>query len=230
MTKNPSFVIGRAAALAIAVATIVFAVSLIWEVINLSEFTKNLGYVASIFVAIGVVIMMACFYDVTREQFKIFGLLALVASIIYAPLVIGTYFLQLTTVAQNPLTLSSEVLKAINFKPGSPIFSIDMLGYCFLCLSTLAAGFALTESKDKLLRSLCFFHGALALPTIAGPIISGLYLTTSGETDFTGHYVLLFWCIVFVPIAFLFMRYFKEGQMTPLRSAEGPLKAAELAR
>lgn len=156
--------------------------------------------------------MMACFYDVTREQFKIFGLLALVASIIYAPFCIGTYFLQLTTVAQNPLNLYSEVLKAINFKPGSPIFSIDMLGYCFLCWSTIAAGFALTESKDKLLRVLCFFHGALAVPVIASQFISGLFLTTSGETDFTGHYVLLFWCIVFVPIALLFLRYFKEGQ------------------
>ena len=212
MNKKFSFVIGRAAALAIAVVTIVFAISLIWEVINLSEFAKNLAYVASLLIAISVVIMMACFYDVTREQLKIFGLLALVSSIIYAPFCIGTYFLQLTTVALNPLNLSSEVLKAINFKPGSPIFALDMLGYFFLCLSTLAAGFALAEAKDKVLRALCFFHGALAVPTIASPIISGLFLTTSGETDFTGHYVLLFWCIVFVPIALLFMRYFKEGQ------------------
>ncbi len=40
----------------------------------------------------------------------------------------------------------------------------------------------------------------------------GVFQSTSGEIDFTGHYVLLFWCIVFVPIALLFMRYFKEGQ------------------
>jgi hypothetical protein len=213
MDKSRSFVIGRVAALAIAIVTIVFAISLIWEVINLSEFAKNLGYVASILVAISVVIMMACFYDVTREQLKIFGLLALVSSIIYAPFCIGTYFLQLSTVAFNPLNLSSEVLEAINFKPGSPVFALDMLGYGFLCLSTLAAGFALVEAKDKVLRALCFFHGALVVPTIASPIISGLYLTESGETDFTGHYVLLFWCVVFVPIALLFMRYFKKGQI-----------------
>jgi hypothetical protein len=212
MNKNHSFVIGRVAAQAIAIATIVFAISLIWEMINLSEFAKNLGYVASIFLAISVVIMMACFYDVTSEKIKIFGLLALVSSIIYAPFCIGTYFLQLSAVALNPLNLSSEVIKAINFKPGSPIFALDMLGYCFLCLSTLAAGFALTELKDKVLRALCFFHGALVVPTIAAPIISGLFLTASGETDFTGHYVLLFWCIIFVPIGLLFMRYFREGQ------------------
>ena len=78
MHKNYSFIIGRVAALAIAVATFVFAISLIWEMINLSEFAKNLGYVASIFFAISVVIMMACFYEVISEPLKIFGLLALV--------------------------------------------------------------------------------------------------------------------------------------------------------
>ena len=212
MNKNFSLILGRVAALAIAIATIVFAISLIWEMINLSEFAKNLGYVASILIVIGVVIMMACFYDGTREQLKIFGLLALVSSIIYAPFCIGNYFLQLSIVASNPLNLSSEVLEAINFKPGSPTFAIDMLGYCFLCLSTLAAGFALTEAKDKVLRALCFFHGALAVPTLVGPIMSGMYLSTSGETDFTGYYVLLFWCIVLVPIALLFMSYFKKEQ------------------
>jgi hypothetical protein len=212
MNKNFSFVIGRAAALAMAIVTITFAISLIWEVINLSEFAKNLGYVASLLLAISVVIMMACFYDVTREPLKTFGLLALVSSIIYAPFCISTYFLQLSIVAFNPLNLSGEVLKAITFKPGSPTFAIDMLGYSFLCLSTLAAGFGLAEAKDKVLRVLCFFHGALALPTIASPITSGFFLTTSGEIDFTGHYILLFWCIVFVPIALLFTRFFKEGQ------------------
>ena len=212
MNKNFSLILGRVAALAIAIATIVFAISLIWEMINLSEFAKNLGYVASILLALGVVIMMACFYDATQEQFKIFGLLALVSAIIYAPFCIGTYFLQLSIVALNPLNLSSEVLEAIKFKPGSPSFTLDMLGYGFLCLSTLAAGFALKDAKDKVLRILCFFHGALTIPTIASPIISGLFLTASGETDFTGYFVLLFWCIIFIPIALLFMSYFKKEQ------------------
>ena len=212
MNKSFSLAIGRVAALLIAVETTVFAVSLIWEMIFLSEFAKNLGYVASLLIAPSVVIVMACFYDGTRERSKIFGLLALASSIIYAPFCIGTYFLQLSIVASNPLNLSSEVMKAIAFKPGSPIFAIDMLGYSFLCLSTLAAGFALTEAQDKALRVFCFFHGALAVPTLLGPIMSGMYLSTSGETDLTGYYVLLFWCLVFVPVALLFSRYFKERQ------------------
>lgn len=109
------------------------------------------------------------------------------------------------------IRVSGEVMKAINFVPGSLTFAIDMLGYGFLCLSTLAAGFAFEEAKDKVLRVLCIFHGALAVPTWASPIISGIFRSTSGQTNDTGNYVLLFWCAVFVPIALLFARYFKKG-------------------
>jgi len=210
LNKNFSFIIGRTAALSIAVETTVFAISLIWELMSPSEFAKNLGYIASFLLAISVVIMMACFYDIA--QAKIFGLFALVSSIIYAPFCISTYYLQLSIVAFNPLNLSSEVLQAITFKPGSLTFALDMLGYGFLCLSTLAAGFALTEEKDKVLRILCFIHGAIAIPTFAAPIISGIFRSSGGQTNDVGSFVLLFWCLIFLPIALLFMRYFKEEQ------------------
>ena len=210
LNESMNLRLGRVSSIATGIITTVFAISLIWEMINLSEFTKNLGYVSSILIAIGVVLMMACFYNVTQKKLKIFGLLALVSSTIYASLCISVYFLQLSIVASNPLKLTSEVLEIIIFKPGSPTFAIDMLGYCFLCLSTLAAGFALRESKDKALRVLCFLHGTLATPPLFGALMSELYLSESGEADFTGYFVLLFWCIVLIPIALLFAKYFKE--------------------
>jgi hypothetical protein len=212
MNRNFSFGLGRAAALSIAIETIVFAFSLIWGLLFDTEFDQNLGYVASLFLAVSVVILMACFYDRTRESLRIFGLLALVAAVIYAPLCISNYFLQLSIVAFNPLHLSGEVLQAIEFKPGSLAFALDMLGYGFLCLTTLAAGFALVKARDRALRALCFFHGALAVPTFAAPIMSGIFLSTSGQANDIGSYILLFWCIVFVPIALLFMRHFRDGQ------------------
>ena len=146
-----------------------------------------------------------------QGQYKIFGLLGLAAALIYAPFCISTYFLQLSIVAINPLGLSAEVIKALQFEPGSPMFALDMLGYGFLCLSTLAAAFALVKTKDRMLRTLCLFHGGLALPTFLAPIISGLFQSTSGEVNNTGSIVLLFWCAVFLPIAILFMRYFKTS-------------------
>jgi hypothetical protein len=200
------------AARSIAAETIVFALSLIWEMVSPTAFATNLGYIASLLIAASVVVLMASFYDGMREPLKIFGLLALVSAIIYAPFCISTYFLQLSIATFNPLALSSEVMKVITFKPGSPTFALDMLGYGFLCLSTLAAGFALTEAKERILRAFCFFHGAIAVPTFAAPIISGIFRETSGQTNDVGSYVLLFWCVVFVPIALLFSRYFKVEQ------------------
>jgi hypothetical protein len=212
MNRNMDLAIGRAAALSIAIETLIFAFSLIWGVIFHTEFDQNLGYVASLFLAVSVGIMMACFYAGLPEKLKILGLLALAASILYAPFCIGTYFLQLSIVALNPLNLSGEVMKALDFVPGSPTFALDMLGYGFLCLSTLAAGFALTEKIDRVLKVLCFFHGALAVPTVAAPIISGIFRSTGGNANDSGSFVLLFWCVVFTPIALLFMRYFINNQ------------------
>ncbi len=210
MNKNFSFTIGWMAALSITIETMVFAFSLIWGVLFHTEFDQNLGYLASLLLAISVVTLMSCFYDSIQEQLKIFGLLALVSSVIYASFCISNYFLQLSIVALDPLHLSSEVLKAIDFVPGSPMFALDMFGYGFLCLSTLVAGIALVEERDKLLRAFCFFHGALAVPTFAAPIISGIFSSTSGQPNDIGSYVLLFWCAIFVPLALLFMRHFKE--------------------
>jgi hypothetical protein len=89
--------------------------------------------------------------------------------------------------------------------PGSPTFALDMLGYAFLCLSTLAAGFTLT---DRVLRVLCFVHGELALPTLAAPIVSGVFRSTGGGANDIGSWILLFRCALFTPMAILFARYF----------------------
>ncbi len=54
-----SSVVGRVAAICVAVETIVFGFSLIWGLIFHSQFDQTLGYVASFFLAPTVVVMMA---------------------------------------------------------------------------------------------------------------------------------------------------------------------------
>jgi hypothetical protein len=211
MNKQISSAIGRIAAIFIVIETIVFAFSLVWGILFHSDFDKDLGYIASLLLAISVVILMGCFYEHLRDEYKTIGLLSLAAALLYAPLCISNYFLQLSIVALNPLDLSGEVLNALRFVPGSPTFALDMLGYGFLCLSTLAAGFAFKDPRDSALKFLCFFHGALALPTIAAPIISGAFRSTGSQANDTGSYVLLFWCVIFVPLSSLFARFFRRN-------------------
>jgi hypothetical protein len=149
MNKKTSATTGQIAAISITIETIIFAFSLVWGIAFHSDFDKNLGYSASLLLAISVVILMCCFYENIREEHKTIGLLALAAALLYAPLCISNYFLQLSIVALNPLDLSGEMLMALRFVPGSPTFALDMLGYGFLCLSTLAAGFALLDARQR---------------------------------------------------------------------------------
>lgn len=136
-------------------------------------------------------------------------MLALVAAILYASFCSGNYSLQLAVFTTNPLSHPEDVLKLVRFVPGSPTFALEMLGYVFLCLSTLAAGFTITKSTDRALKILCLVHGAIALPTLASPILSGIFRSSGGGANDIGSYILLFWCALFTPLAVLFARYFR---------------------
>lgn len=210
MQERLSSVIGYRAAIAVSIETILFAISLILGLTVRSSFETTAGYVICIFLAASVIVMMAAAYVRSPEGHRILGLLALSAAIVYAPFCMATYFVQLAVVAQNPLTLPPDMLTLVAFVPGAPLFAIDMLGYAFLCLSTLAIAFTLRDSRDKVLKVLCIVHGALVVPTLAGPIISGLYRSSGGQTNDVGNWVLLFWCALFTPIPLLFARLFRR--------------------
>ena len=205
--------IGQYAAIAVTIETLVFGLSLIIGLAIPSQLGPIIGYVTCILLAACIVVMIASFYLQTEGDRKIYALLALIASILYAPFCIGNYYIQLAVVATNPLMHPPEVLKLITFAPGSSTFALDMLGYTFLCLSTLAAAFALTDRKDKALRVLCIIHGAIVVPTAAAPIMSAVYRSTTGSANDVGSYVLLFWCALFTPIPILFVGCFAESNL-----------------
>jgi hypothetical protein len=211
MQKNRVAVVGTYASIAVAVETAVFAFSLVLGLATRSMVGPVIGYIACIFLAVSVVALMCSVYLHAAAELRVFGLLGLAASILYAPFCMGNYFLQLSVVLTNPLNHPPEVLKLIGFVPGSTTFALDMLGYALLCLATLAAACTVADPRDRALRLLCFVHGALALPTIAAPILSGLFRGVGGQSSDTGSYVLLFWCALFIPLAILFQRMFRRG-------------------
>lgn len=210
MQKESTTVVGLYASAAVAIETVIFAASLVLGLMVRSELGPIIGYVVCILLAASVVALMSSVYLRAASEQRVFGLLALAAAILYAPFCMGTYFLQLSIVATNPLSHPPEVLKLIAFVPGSAAFALDMLGYSFLCLSTLAAAFTLPDPRDKALRVLCITHGAIAVPTLAAPILSGLFRSTGGQSNNIGSFVLLFWCALFTPIAILFRRVFRR--------------------
>jgi hypothetical protein len=209
--KSAELRFGKAASYSAAIVTVIFGVSLIVGLVDRSPVWPAIGYGASGILAISVVALMAAVYSRIASGPRLFGLLGLVAAVLYAPLCLSNYFLQLAVVSTNPLQHPKEVLKLIAFVPGSPTFALDMLGYFFLCLSTLAVAFTITDQRDRALRVLCMVHGAVAVPTIAAPIISGMFRSSGSQANDVGSYILLFWCALFTPIALLFARSFRES-------------------
>ncbi len=207
---NPNGVtqVGFWASIAVAAETILFAASLIAGLAG--GLGPTLSYVASVFLAPCVAGMMAAAYRLSPAALKIFGLLGLACALVYAPFSMSTYFLQLAVVAGNPLGYSPESLSLIAFVPGSATFALDMLGYVFLCFSTLWVAFTLLNPKDRALRVLCIIHGFLAVPTVAAPLMSSMYLSPGGQASTAGSWVNLFWCVLFAPIAVLFAAFFRR--------------------
>jgi len=152
-------VVGYRAAIAVSAETILFAVSLIIGLSVRSSVGPIAGYIICIFLAASVIVLMAAAYLRVPEEHRILGLLALLAAIVYAPFCMGNYFIQIAVVARNPLNLPQEVLRLVTFVPGSPMFALDMLGYAFLCLSTLAVAFTILDPRDKPLLFAAMFRG-----------------------------------------------------------------------
>jgi hypothetical protein len=138
---------GNRAAVFAAVETILFAVSLIVGLTIKYSIGMIAGYIICIFLAATAIVMMAAAYMRAPDARRILGLLALSSAIVYAALCMSTYFIQLAVVAPNSFGFSPGVLGIITFVPGAPLFALYMLGYVFLCLSTLATNACCTSHK-----------------------------------------------------------------------------------
>lgn len=75
----------------------------------------------------------------TTDTALSWSLIGLCFAVAYSVLVAITYFTQLTVVRSNVEALAEGALRLIEFSPGSWVFALDMLGYSFLILATLAA-------------------------------------------------------------------------------------------
>ncbi|HZY82092.1 MAG TPA: hypothetical protein VFE50_21355, partial [Cyclobacteriaceae bacterium] len=95
---------------------------------------------------------------------RIFSHVALVFATIYTALISTNYYVQLTLVAPHLISGEIESVRFLVFTPfDSFLYSVDILGYSFMSLSTLFAGFAFQKGP---VRSFLIANG-LILPFIA---------------------------------------------------------------
>jgi hypothetical protein len=139
--------------------------------------------VPSLFLGVTFVLMMGSVHRQAPADRKIWSQTALVFAIMYGTLICMNYFVQLTLVA--PALYRGDVSDSV--RPflfnvfNSFTYSVDLLGYSFMSLSTLFAAFVfMGAGLEKVVRWFLFANGLImpfiALQTFYHPLIWGASL------------------------------------------------------
>ena len=165
------------------------------------------SYFFSILIPLGLVLMLAGFARTAPVGHTVAGSCALVFGGMYALCNTIVYFVQLSVVATTPLGAQAAAL--LDFQQFGMFFSLDLLGYGLMALSTFFAGLALvpTLREEKVLRWLLLAHGAFAPPCFILPAL-GIFSTSMSGANWIGTVLLEVWCLYFLPVGLLSLRYF----------------------
>lgn len=194
-------------------STVLFGCAVFLGLLGVSS--KTFAYLVCLPLALSFVVMIACIHYQAPRDKRIWSLVGLCFAVAYASLTTLVYYVQLSA-ARN---YSAELLPFI-FTPGSVFFAVDMLGYGFMCLATwFAAGvFGSQDSLSLWIRRLAVFHGWLVFPTLIAPaLLPSPSLSAPEAHGVWGSLVLVFWCLVFAPLAYLVARHFRAMRLEPKR-------------
>ncbi|MEI9920889.1 MAG: hypothetical protein WDO14_19155 [Bacteroidota bacterium] len=121
----------------------------------------------SLFLGIAFLILMVSVHYHASEDKKIWSHIALVFATIYATLISINYYVQLTLVVPHLLQNEIEGIRPFLFTPfDSFLYSVDVLGYSFMSLSTLFAAFVFTK-KDEVNARWFMIANGLLVPFLA---------------------------------------------------------------
>jgi hypothetical protein len=203
--------LGYWSSVAVTVWVAAFAAELVWYLVAPSKAANIVSSIVCLLLAPSYVIMIACTPLASREGSRAFTRAALALAAMYAVLCASVYYLQLSVLRLGTFPASADALSMLRFTPGSPAFALDMLGYTFMCLSTLVLVPAITgKGAVKALKIFCAIHGFLAVPTLVFPALQFSQQGT-GSSDSFGSLVLLVWCVIFIPIPIIYSRLFRRA-------------------
>lgn len=173
--------------------------------------TTSLTFVVCLLLAPAFISMMVAVHYQASAGKRIWSHLGVAFAILYAVMVTITYFVQLSVVRLNSQPALPEVLRPFQYTPGTVFFAIDILGYSFMALSTLVAapvfgGDRLSIGIRRWFRLQGLFLPGLIVPVL--PIFSG---ATAGSGDKAGAWILIGWCVAFLPLSTLVATYFRRA-------------------
>lgn len=181
--------------------------------------TLTVSFSAAMLLAPAFVAMMVSIALQAAPEKRVWGQLGAAFATIYAVMVTITYYLQLAVVRSGDGGPSAEVLQLLEFSPGSALFAVDMLGYGFMTLATLASAPVFVGSGlNRWLRLWFTAHGLMVVPTLLAPLMMGG--GAAGESDAIGSLVLIGWSVFFLPLAGLVVIHFRRQLREPPPASE----------
>lgn len=163
------------------------------------------SFITSFGIAVSYLILANSIKTFVSKEKKVFANIAISIATVYCTFASIIYFTQLVPTVRLQL-MSEENLKIFANYPGSLFFALDMLGYAYLCLSLFFVALAI---KKGLLKTFLYVHTILFLiPTFCVPFLKMFYTQINNTQNSEGSLVLVGWGIVFIPICFLFLKYF----------------------
>lgn len=122
-------------------------------------------FIPLILLAPTVVILMACIHYVTPESRKVFGLIGIAFSSVYAAIISTNYYIQLFVVRLNLLNAELEGLNLLVMpNPHSIFVALETIGYAFLSLAMLFISPVFTGGKlERWIRRVFVFGGVMGV-------------------------------------------------------------------
>ena len=167
-------------------------------------------YLSSIFIAFSFVAMMCAFAAMGKKETKAAANTAMIFAGMYATVILLVYFAQLTTVRLE--NLNEQAKSLIDYSKFGLFFNFNLLGYCFMALSTLFAGMTIGKKTklEKALKWLLTIHGIFAVTCFVIPMM-GIFSSDMQGADWISTAILEFWCAYFIPVGALSVKYFKKA-------------------
>jgi hypothetical protein len=170
----------------IAIATSLFFPMKAWNGIQAYvenfNFLDMASFIPAFFLAPTMVILIACINAIAPESKKIFSLIGLAFTVVYAAIIPTNYYLQLFVVRLN---LQGGTLEGLSIlaQPNlhSTFFALETLGYAFLSLATLFVSSVFTSGKLEIwIRSLFIVSGAVGILGVLVAPFDRPYLVFAG--------------------------------------------------
>lgn len=134
-----------------------------WLGVKDSDISFYLRMTPSLLLAIAFVILMVSIHSYAPERNRIWSHIGLAFAIIYAVMVTIVYFVVITVVVPQTAAGQAQQIGVLAFEFGSFLYAIDVLGYGFMCLSTLFASAVFTgHGLESWTRKALFVNGILA--------------------------------------------------------------------